>query len=107
MRKKEILYKNHDGHEEIIVARELTFAEYEEYEAILRKCDDTNYNKQIVNSMIRFAERPDGSRRFQGDFAQFNDSLSTEILATAYAFGYAMAELNTITKEHTDAMRKN
>ena len=103
MRKKEILYKNHDGHEEIIVARELTFAEYEEYETILRNRDEATFNKQTVNVMIRFAERPDGSRRFQGDFAQFNDSLGT----AAYAFGYALAELNTITKEITDAMRKN
>ncbi|MCL2304630.1 MAG: hypothetical protein FWC43_04735 [Planctomycetaceae bacterium] len=103
--KKQIIFKN-GANEELIFARELTFAEYEEYFAIVRSRDENNFDRQTIAIMSRFAEDANGGRRFP-DGIDFNAVPVKSILPTAYAFGYALAELNTITQDDTNAMLKN
>ena len=105
MQTKQIIFKQ-AGTEEIIIARELTFAEYEEYTRILQDRNETNFHRQTINIMVRFAEDQQGIRKFS-DSMPIDGMKAKEVLTTAYAFGYAIAELNTFTKEDTDAMVKN
>jgi hypothetical protein len=92
---------------EIIYARELTYAEYDEFSRTAPLTDDPiAWRDKQIDMMVRFAVREDGSRRFQ-DRSELNGIPAKTVLKTVYAFTNAFSSLNIVSDDDFEELRKN